>query len=144
MRISDWSSDVCSSDLRIAVLARAGAGQGRQSDPRPLCGGARQQHDHAWPVSGGRVESRPGDDLRLHRGAPHGGGGLMADYFDLTGKAAVVTGGASGIGAAIAQRLRGAGASVLIADLTDATEPARDWGCDFRRADVPTESEIAG
>src|SRR3546814_13393384 len=67
----------------------------------------------------------------------------MADYFDLTGKAAVVTGGASGIGAAIAQRLRGAGASVLIADLTDATEQARDWGCDFRRADVSIESEIA-
>src|SRR3546814_10823639 len=99
MRISDWSSDVCSSDL--------------------------------------------GDDLRLHRGAPHGGGGLMADYFDLTGKAAVVTGGASGIGAAIDQRLRGAGASVLIADLTDATEQARDWGCDFRRADVSIESESA-
>src|SRR3546814_18135947 len=95
MRISDWSSDVCSSDL---------------------------------------VESRPGDDLRLHRGAPHGGGGLMADYFDLTGKAAVVTGGASGIGAAIAQRLSGAGASVLIADLTDATEQARDRGWDFHRA----------
>src|SRR3546814_7425080 len=67
----------------------------------------------------------------------------MADYFDRTGKAAVVTGGASGIGAAIAQRLRGAGASVLIADLTDATEQARDWGCDFRRADVSIESEIA-
>src|SRR3546814_6375611 len=103
MRISDWSSDVCSSDL---------------------------------------VESRPGDDLRLHRGAPHGGGGLMADYFDLTGKAAVVTGGASGIGAAIAQRLRGAGASVLIADLTDATEQARDWGCDFRRRSEETTSEL--
>lgn len=67
----------------------------------------------------------------------------MAGYFDLTGKAAVVTGGASGIGAAIAQRLRGAGASVLIADLTDATGQARDWGCDFRQTDVSIESEIA-
>src|SRR3546814_7068543 len=143
MRISDWSSDVCSSDLRIAVLARAGAGQGRQSDPRPLCGGARQQHDHAWPVSGGRVESRPGDDLRLHRGAPHGGGGLMADYFDLTGKAAVVTGGASGIGAAIAQQLRGAGASVLIADLTDPTEQARDWRSEEHQSELQSLMRIS-
>jgi NAD(P)-dependent dehydrogenase (short-subunit alcohol dehydrogenase family) len=64
-------------------------------------------------------------------------------FFDLTGKVAVVTGGASGIGAAIAQRLRKAGAHVLIADLTDAAELARGWDCDFRRTDVSDEAEIA-
>jgi len=63
--------------------------------------------------------------------------------FDLTGKTAVVTGAASGIGAAIARRLRRAGAAVLIADLTDATELAKAWGCDFRRTDVSDENEIA-
>lgn len=67
----------------------------------------------------------------------------MTRYFDLTGKVAVVTGGASGIGAAIAQRLCGAGAKVLIADLTDADEQARAWGCDFRKTDVSVDAEIA-
>jgi 3-hydroxybutyrate dehydrogenase len=39
--------------------------------------------------------------------------------LDLTGRQAVVTGGASGIGAACAARLAAAGASVLIADLDE-------------------------
>jgi NAD(P)-dependent dehydrogenase (short-subunit alcohol dehydrogenase family) len=39
--------------------------------------------------------------------------------FDLTGKVALITGGASGIGAATARRLTGAGASVVIADLNE-------------------------
>lgn len=63
--------------------------------------------------------------------------------FDLSGKVAVVTGGASGIGAATARRLRRAGAAVLIADLADAAADARSWGCDFRRTDVSDESEVA-
>jgi 2-deoxy-D-gluconate 3-dehydrogenase len=39
--------------------------------------------------------------------------------FDLSGKVAIVTGGAMGIGFGIAQRLHDAGASVLIADLDE-------------------------
>lgn len=67
----------------------------------------------------------------------------MAGFFDLTGKVAVVTGGASGIGAAVAQRLRKAGAVVVIADLTEAADLAREWDCDFRQTDVSDEHEIA-
>ena len=38
-------------------------------------------------------------------------------YFDLTGQTAIVTGAATGIGEAIAGRLAGAGATVVVADL---------------------------
>lgn len=67
----------------------------------------------------------------------------MSGYFDLTGKVAVVTGGGSGIGAAIAQRLHNAGAAVLIADISDASEQAQAWGCDFHKTDVSDEAQIA-
>jgi NAD(P)-dependent dehydrogenase (short-subunit alcohol dehydrogenase family) len=63
--------------------------------------------------------------------------------FSLAGKVAVVTGGASGIGAAIAQRFKLAGASVLVADLTDATALVEGWGCDFRQTDVSDEAQVA-
>jgi NAD(P)-dependent dehydrogenase (short-subunit alcohol dehydrogenase family) len=43
----------------------------------------------------------------------------------LAGRSAVVTGGAAGIGYAIARRLSQAGASVLLGDLADAAEAAR-------------------
>ncbi len=41
----------------------------------------------------------------------------IKELFDLSGKAALVTGGATGIGQAISQRLAEAGASVMIADI---------------------------
>ncbi|HUB73983.1 MAG TPA: SDR family NAD(P)-dependent oxidoreductase [Solirubrobacteraceae bacterium] len=44
----------------------------------------------------------------------------LQDLIDLTGKSAIVTGGAMGIGLGIARRLHEAGASVLIADLDHA------------------------
>lgn len=67
----------------------------------------------------------------------------MSGMFDLTGKVAVVTGGGSGIGAAVAQRLKRAGARVLVADIADASEAVRGWGCDFRRTDVSDPDEVA-
>jgi 2-dehydro-3-deoxy-D-gluconate 5-dehydrogenase len=41
----------------------------------------------------------------------------IAQLFDLTGKAAIVTGGAMGIGQGIALRLAEAGAAVMVADI---------------------------
>jgi len=58
--------------------------------------------------------------------------------FSLSGKAAVVTGGSSGIGRAIATRFREAGAHVLVVDLAP---PADEVA--FEKADVANEMEIA-
>jgi NAD(P)-dependent dehydrogenase (short-subunit alcohol dehydrogenase family) len=47
----------------------------------------------------------------------------IAKMFDLRGKGALVTGGALGIGQAIASRLAEAGAAVVIADINEWTWP---------------------
>ncbi len=57
--------------------------------------------------------------------------------FSLAGKVAIVTGGASGIGAAIAQRFRAAGARVVVADIRKMDV------ADFFAADVAEEKDIA-
>lgn len=62
--------------------------------------------------------------------------------FDLNGKVAVVTGAASGIGAAISQRFVAAGAQVLAADLADAGSAIEGWGCRFRRTDVSKAEDV--
>jgi 2-deoxy-D-gluconate 3-dehydrogenase len=48
----------------------------------------------------------------------------LAELVDLTGRTAVVTGGAMGIGLGIARRLHEAGAAVVVADLDDAAARA--------------------
>jgi NAD(P)-dependent dehydrogenase (short-subunit alcohol dehydrogenase family) len=64
--------------------------------------------------------------------------------FALNGKAAIVTGAGSGIGSAIAQRLRKAGADVLMADVNEnAAALAQEWGCGFRRTDVGEPAQVA-
>lgn len=71
------------------------------------------------------------------------------ELLDLSGKAAIVTGGAMGIGLAIARRLAEAHAKVLIADL-DAEEAARvakgligeGLAVESIRADVSSESDV--
>ena len=59
-------------------------------------------------------------------------------FSSLTGKVAVVTGGASGIGKAVVERLAAEGATVVVVDLNDADGPkvAADAGGRFVRLDV--------
>ncbi|WP_153730878.1 SDR family NAD(P)-dependent oxidoreductase [Sporosarcina obsidiansis] len=62
--------------------------------------------------------------------------------FSLEGKVAVITGGGSGIGLAAVQRFSQAGAKVVIADLNDQTELAREVGGLYVQADVSKEHEV--
>ncbi len=48
----------------------------------------------------------------------------LVELWNLTGRRAVITGGAVGIGAQIARRLAEAGASVLLADIDQAAAAA--------------------
>ena len=57
-------------------------------------------------------------------------------FFDLSGKLAVITGGASGIGLAVARRFCEAGARVVIADLQDGAAIAADLGARYLSLDV--------
>ena len=61
--------------------------------------------------------------------------------FSLSGRNAVVTGAASGIGAAIARRFYAAGARVLAADIAPAGPV--DWPGDYRRTDVTDAAQVA-
>ena len=64
--------------------------------------------------------------------------------MDITGASAVVTGGASGIGAAAARALAGAGAKVVVADLNEAKgqEVASAIGGVFVKVDVTRTEDI--
>ncbi len=64
--------------------------------------------------------------------------------MDITGSAAIVTGGASGLGLATAKRLARAGARVTIVDLpsSDGAAQADAIGGVFAAADVTSEAEV--
>ena len=64
-------------------------------------------------------------------------------FFDLSGKFAFITGGASGIGLAIARRFCAAGARVVIADLQDGTEIAQELGARYQPLDVSDGEAVA-
>jgi NAD(P)-dependent dehydrogenase (short-subunit alcohol dehydrogenase family) len=65
--------------------------------------------------------------------------------MDIDGSAALITGGASGLGRATAQRLLQAGARVVVLDLPgeDAERAAHDLGATFAPADVRDEDAVA-
>jgi NAD(P)-dependent dehydrogenase (short-subunit alcohol dehydrogenase family) len=64
--------------------------------------------------------------------------------MDLTGSVAIVTGGASGLGAATVRRLAAAGARVVIADLQDdkGEALADEVGGGYSHTDVTSEAEV--
>ncbi|KHK92954.1 SDR family NAD(P)-dependent oxidoreductase [Novosphingobium malaysiense] len=71
----------------------------------------------------------------------------MSGPFDLTGRVALVTGGASGIGVGICELLTEAGATVVIADRDEAGARAQiDAGAaaDFVAVDLTDEGSIVG
>ncbi len=65
--------------------------------------------------------------------------------MDISGCVAVVTGGASGLGLATAQRLSKAGATAVLVDLPSAPgdERAEEIGASFAPADVTSEADVA-
>ena len=65
--------------------------------------------------------------------------------FSIRGKAAVITGGGSGIGLAIARRFCEHGAQVMVVDRADdKRSAARGIGALFHCADVSVEADVAG
>ena len=63
--------------------------------------------------------------------------------MDVAGSSAIVTGGASGLGAATARRLAAAGAHVVILDVQDGQELARELGGTSVQADVTIGPEVS-
>jgi 3-oxoacyl-[acyl-carrier protein] reductase len=63
-------------------------------------------------------------------------GGYTNARYDFTGSVAVVTGGASGIGAEVARQLQAAGASVVVWDLTAAEDSATSLRVDVSDRDA--------
>ncbi len=61
--------------------------------------------------------------------------------MDINGKAIIVTGAGSGLGAATARLLAGAGAHVVLADVSDAAALANELGGAYLRTDVTSEAD---
>lgn len=64
------------------------------------------------------------------------------EFFSLKGKAAVITGGGSGIGLATARRFADAGASVVIANRRNSEQEAKSFDADYFQCDVSIEENV--
>ena len=62
--------------------------------------------------------------------------------FSMAGKNAFITGGASGIGRAVAEAFVTQGANVVIADISDSTAVANEIGASFVQVDVSNEDSV--
>ncbi|WP_163934868.1 SDR family NAD(P)-dependent oxidoreductase [Paraferrimonas sp. SM1919] len=65
------------------------------------------------------------------------------NFFDLTNKVAVITGGSSGIGQATAKRLQQAGAKIVIGDLRPDDALLSELNATFVATDVSKEEQVA-
>lgn len=63
--------------------------------------------------------------------------------MDIAGSSAIITGGASGLGAATARRLAAAGSRVVLLDVQDGSELAAELGGVAVQADVTIEPEVS-
>lgn len=64
------------------------------------------------------------------------------DYFSLKDKVAIITGAGSGLGLATAKRFSGAGAKVVMADISDCNDVAIELGGIFVKVNVTKEEEV--
>ena len=62
--------------------------------------------------------------------------------FDIAGKVSLITGGSSGIGLATAQRFAAAGATVIIANRSDASQLVAPFGGEYLPVDVADEAQV--
>lgn len=67
----------------------------------------------------------------------------MNTLFSLESKVAVVTGGGSGLGLATVKRFLSAGAKVVLADISDKNDLAKELGCLFIKTDVTKEEDVS-
>jgi 3-hydroxybutyrate dehydrogenase len=116
----------------------------------------RRRVEHVLPSGTGRVHDAPADPVR-GRSATLGGGqaaaweaaagrtGQVTNSVSLQGKRALVTGAASGIGAACARALAKAGATVVGADLDErgATAVAEEIGGEAWAVDLTDTAALA-
>ena len=77
--------------------------------------------------------------------APGGGRASMLPPMELSGTAAIISGGASGLGEAAARELAAAGSAVVIADLNEdrGKTVAAEIGGEFVKTDVSDEASVA-
>src|SRR5215813_6866689 len=77
--------------------------------------------------------------------APGGGRASMLPAMELSGTAAIISGGASGLGEATARELATAGSTVVIADLNEdlGKKVAEEIGGEFVKTDVSDQTSVA-